>query len=82
VKGSREIIQHHERVHLGRIGGALDRGHVVIGVGVLVFAGAEIRRHDADVVQVALVEGRGRVIGLGRLAQHDLARAQNRPDDG
>jgi hypothetical protein len=69
-------------VHLGGIGGALDRGHVVIGVGVLVFAGAEIRRHDADVVAVALVEGGRGVVGLARLAQHDLARAQDRLDDG
>src|SRR5262249_30799185 len=78
----RQVIQHHERVHLGRIGRALDRGHVVIGVGVLVFAGAEIRRPDADVVEVALIERGRRVVGLRRLAQHDRARAQDRLDDG
>src|SRR5215469_3996733 len=72
----REIVQHYERVNLGCIGGALDRGHVVIGVGVLMFAGAEIRRRDAGVVEVALVESGRRVVGLGRLAQHDLARGR------
>src|SRR6476660_7457159 len=78
---SRQIIEHHERIDPRRVRGALDRGHVVVGVSILMLAGAEVRGRDADMVEIALVERRGGVIGLDRLAQHDLAGAQDRAHD-
>src|SRR3954470_20496366 len=63
-----QIIQHHERIDPRRVSGALDRGHVVVGMSILMLAGAEVRGRDADMVEIALVERRGRVIGLDRLS--------------
>src|SRR5215831_5689172 len=71
-----EVVQQHEGKDPGRVGGTLDRRHVVVGMRVLVLAGTEIRGRDAGVVEVALVEGRRRVIGLDRRPQHDFAGPQ------
>jgi hypothetical protein len=46
-----------------------------INMSILMLAGAEVRGRDSDMVEIALIERRGGVIGLDRLAQHDLAGA-------
>ena len=50
-------------------------------MGVLIFTGAIIGRRNTAVIQVALVESRRRIIGFGRLAQHDCARPLERTND-
>src|SRR5262245_42312062 len=68
-----QVIQHHEGEDLGRVGGALDRSHVIVGMGVLMLARPEIGGRDPDMVEVALVEGGRRKVCLRRLAQHYFA---------
>jgi hypothetical protein len=42
---------------------------------ILMLAGAEVRGRDFNMAEIALIERRGEVTGLDRLAQHDPAGA-------
>ena len=63
---SSQPLKDHRRIDLRRVAGAVHRRHVEVGVGVFLLAGPVGAGLDADVLEIALIEGVGLVERLGR----------------